>query len=103
MNLKVEYLGDIEVIFEMALDNESGDQVGLIHEKNQRPKISWDYPFNEQDIVQIQIVITGSADSPRFSFRKFSLIMEEHAVLVPQPRRRFSGALFFHPGIPAEV
>jgi hypothetical protein len=30
----------------MALDNESGDQVGSIHEKNQRSKISWDYPFN---------------------------------------------------------
>ncbi len=45
MNLKVEYLGEIDVIFEMALDNESGDQVGSIHEKNQRSKISWDYPF----------------------------------------------------------
>jgi hypothetical protein len=33
MNLKVEYFGEIEVIFEMALDNESLDQVGLIHEK----------------------------------------------------------------------
>jgi hypothetical protein len=31
--LKVEYLGEIEVIFEMALGNDSGDQVGLIHEK----------------------------------------------------------------------
>jgi hypothetical protein len=40
MNLKVEYLGEIEVIFEMALGNESGNQVGLIHEKNQRSKIS---------------------------------------------------------------
>jgi hypothetical protein len=27
----------------MALDNESGDQVGSIHEKNQMSKISWDY------------------------------------------------------------
>jgi hypothetical protein len=34
MNLKVEYLGEIEVIFEMALGNESGNQVGSIHEKN---------------------------------------------------------------------
>jgi hypothetical protein len=33
MNLKVEYLGEIEVIFEMALGNESGNQVGSIHEK----------------------------------------------------------------------
>jgi hypothetical protein len=41
MNLKVEYLGEIKVIFEeMALGNESGDQVGSIHEKNQRSKIS---------------------------------------------------------------
>jgi hypothetical protein len=40
MNLKVEHLGEIEVIFEMALGNESGNQVGSIHEKNRRPKIS---------------------------------------------------------------
>jgi hypothetical protein len=33
MNLKVAYLGEIEVIFEMALGNKSGDQVGSIHEK----------------------------------------------------------------------
>jgi hypothetical protein len=33
MNLKVEYLVEFEVIFKMALDNESGDQVGSIHEK----------------------------------------------------------------------
>jgi hypothetical protein len=46
MNLKVEYLGKIKLIFEMALGNESGDQVGSIHEKKQRLKISWDYPFN---------------------------------------------------------
>ena len=45
MNLKVEYLGEIEVIFEIALGNKSRDQVGSIHEKNQRSKISWDYPF----------------------------------------------------------
>jgi hypothetical protein len=38
--LKVEYLGEIEVIFEMALGNESGNQVGSILEKNQRSKIS---------------------------------------------------------------
>ncbi len=40
MNLKVEYLGEIEVIFEIALVNKSRDQVGSIHEKNQRSKIS---------------------------------------------------------------
>jgi hypothetical protein len=40
MNLKVEYLGEIKVIFEMAVDNESGNQVGSVHEKNQRSKIS---------------------------------------------------------------
>jgi hypothetical protein len=40
MNLKVKYLGEIEVIFKMALGNESGNQVGSIHDKNQRPKIS---------------------------------------------------------------
>jgi hypothetical protein len=34
MNLKVEYLLEIEVIFQMAVGNESGNQVGSIHEKN---------------------------------------------------------------------
>ena len=33
MNLKVKYLGEIEVIFEIALGNKSRDQVGSIHEK----------------------------------------------------------------------
>jgi hypothetical protein len=40
MNLKVKYLGEIEVIFEMALGNESENQRSSIHEKNQRTKIS---------------------------------------------------------------
>jgi hypothetical protein len=37
MNLKAKYLGEIEVIFETALGNESGDQMGSgsIHEKKQ--------------------------------------------------------------------
>jgi hypothetical protein len=39
MPLKVDYLGEIEVIFETDLDNETGNQVSLIHEKDQRPKI----------------------------------------------------------------
>ncbi len=38
MNIKVEYLGEIEVIFEMALSNESGDQVGSIYEKSRGRK-----------------------------------------------------------------
>ncbi len=45
MTLKVEYLNEIEVIFEITLGNESGDQVGSIHDKNQRSKILRDYPF----------------------------------------------------------
>jgi hypothetical protein len=40
MNFKGEYLGEIEVIFEMDLGNESGNQVGSILEKKQRSKIS---------------------------------------------------------------
>jgi hypothetical protein len=39
MNLKVEYLEEIDVIFKMALGNKSGNQVGSIHEKKQRSKI----------------------------------------------------------------
>jgi hypothetical protein len=33
MNLKVEYIGELEVVFEPALGYESGDWVYLIHEK----------------------------------------------------------------------
>jgi hypothetical protein len=40
MTLKDKYLGEFIVIFETALGDESGDQVGMIHEKNQRFKIS---------------------------------------------------------------
>jgi hypothetical protein len=38
MNLKVEYLGEIEIIFETALGNETGDQVGSIHKKRSELK-----------------------------------------------------------------
>ncbi len=40
MNVKVEYLGENEVIFKLAFVKESGDQVGSIHKKNQGSKIS---------------------------------------------------------------
>jgi hypothetical protein len=40
MSLKIKYLSEIKVIFEMALGNESGERVGSINEKNQRLKIS---------------------------------------------------------------
>ncbi len=46
MNLKVKYLGKIEVIFEMALGNESGNQVGSIHEKNRGKKSRETIPLN---------------------------------------------------------
>jgi hypothetical protein len=39
----------------MALDNESGDQVGSIHEKKQRSKISWDYPFKVAFTYEIDL------------------------------------------------
>jgi hypothetical protein len=56
MNLQVEYLGEIEVIFTPALGNESVDQVGSICEKNQRLKISWDYHFKGASVL-LQIVL----------------------------------------------
>ncbi len=37
---RILYLGEIEVTFEMALGNESGNQVGSIRAKKQRSKIS---------------------------------------------------------------
>ncbi len=59
MNFKVEYLGEIDVIFEMALGNESEDQVGSIHEKNQRSKISWDYSFNVKLSLEMYLIISS--------------------------------------------
>jgi hypothetical protein len=35
-NFKFEYLGEFKTEFENILGHESGAQVGLIHEKNQR-------------------------------------------------------------------
>jgi hypothetical protein len=46
MNLKVEYIGEIEVIFEMALGNESGDQVGSIHIQTKGLKSRETIPLN---------------------------------------------------------
>ncbi len=42
---KFEYLGEFETEFENILRHESGVQVGSIHEKNQRYKISCYCPF----------------------------------------------------------
>jgi hypothetical protein len=35
-----EYLGEFEIEIKNILEHESGGHMGLIHEKNQRPKIS---------------------------------------------------------------
>jgi hypothetical protein len=35
-DIKIEHLGEFKVEVEMALCSETGDYVGLIHEKNQR-------------------------------------------------------------------
>jgi hypothetical protein len=37
---KFEFLGEFEIEFKNILEHESGAHMGLIHEKNQRPKIS---------------------------------------------------------------
>jgi hypothetical protein len=42
---KSNNFANFEVIFEMVLENESGDQAGLIRDKNQRLKISRESPF----------------------------------------------------------
>jgi hypothetical protein len=47
MNLKVEYLGEIKVMFEMTLGNESGDQVGSIHEKKKGQKSRETIPLRD--------------------------------------------------------
>jgi hypothetical protein len=58
MILKVEYHGEIEVLFEMALYNESGDQVGSIHEKTRCRKsretipLSKTFPINNNSTTK---------------------------------------------------
>jgi hypothetical protein len=37
---ELEYLGEFEIEIKIILEHESGAHMGLIHEKNQRPKIS---------------------------------------------------------------
>ncbi len=41
-----EYLGEFEIEIKNILEHESGAHVGLIHEKNQRPKILCYCTFN---------------------------------------------------------
>ncbi len=45
-NLEFEYLGEFEIEIKNILEHESGAHMGLIHEKNQRPKISCYCTFN---------------------------------------------------------
>jgi hypothetical protein len=40
-----EYLGEFEIEIKNILERDSGAHMGLIHEKNQRPKISCYYTF----------------------------------------------------------
>jgi hypothetical protein len=55
----VVYLREYESIFETSLAHKSLDPGVLFDEKNQRPKISWDCPFNKT-ILQLQ----GPCSSP---------------------------------------
>jgi hypothetical protein len=57
MNLKVEFLGEIEVIFEMALDNETADQVGSIHEKTRGRKSHETIPLNTVCTANIKYML----------------------------------------------
>jgi hypothetical protein len=43
-----EYLGEFEIEIKTILEHESRAQMGLIHEKNQRPKISCYCTFKEK-------------------------------------------------------
>jgi hypothetical protein len=47
-DFKVEYLREFEAICKKALTCESGAQVGLFDEKNQKSKISGHCPFNQR-------------------------------------------------------
>jgi hypothetical protein len=43
-----EYLGEFEIEIKTILEHESRAHIGLIHEKNQRPKISCYCTFKEK-------------------------------------------------------
>jgi hypothetical protein len=47
-----EYFREIETEFKNILGYQSGVHMGLIHEKNQRPKISCFSPFKQLSIFQ---------------------------------------------------
>jgi hypothetical protein len=44
---KFEYLSEFEIEMKNILGHESGAQMGLIHEKKQRPKISCNCTFKK--------------------------------------------------------
>jgi hypothetical protein len=46
-----EYLGEFEIEIKNILEHESGAHMGLIHEKNQRPKISCYCTFKRASTV----------------------------------------------------
>ncbi len=52
MNLKVEYISEIEVMFETALGNESVDQMGSIHEKTRVKKSPETIPLTPNDFTK---------------------------------------------------
>ncbi len=59
-----EYLGKFEIEIKNILEHESGAHMGLIHEKNQRPKISCSCTFNldsRLDPVEEQRIYTWVA------------------------------------------
>jgi hypothetical protein len=47
---KFEYLGELEIEIKNILGHESGVHMGLIHEKNQRAKISCYCTFNQESL-----------------------------------------------------
>jgi hypothetical protein len=59
-----EYLGEFEIEIKNILEHESGAHMGLIHEKNQRPKISCYCTFKGRLVIDeisfYQQILLGS-------------------------------------------
>jgi hypothetical protein len=66
--LDFEYLRGFKDKFETALGFESEDLVGLIHGKNQRSKISWDYLLKQ--FISRLLTIPLPPTAPRGPFHK---------------------------------
>jgi hypothetical protein len=70
-----EYLGGFEIEIKNILEHESGAHMGLIHEKNQRPKILCYCTFNTESAI-----VLGALPGPLLPLSKHPAVTLKSAV-----------------------